>query len=162
MMKYLLCLLAFLGIVSCSTSQVSKYSKIEYEVGPCFGFCPIYKISIDAERNAVLEAEHFNFSEGEGRADFDKPREGTFRSVVSQEDFNQLIALTNKANVESLQDIYQNKNIMDASKTHLRVFYNNGNKKDVLISAGNVPENLKNLTNFMVVLKKKLKWEKVN
>jgi hypothetical protein len=36
---------------------------------------PIYKITIDSNRTAILEAEHFNFSQGEGRGDLDKPRE---------------------------------------------------------------------------------------
>jgi hypothetical protein len=74
-MKYILSLLVFVGLMSCTTSQTTKYSKIEYEVGPCFGFCPIYKITIDSDRTAILEAEHFNFSQGEGRGDLDKPRE---------------------------------------------------------------------------------------
>ena len=89
-MKYLFSLMVFLGLMSCATSQTSKYSKIEYEVGPCFGFCPTYKITIDSDRNAILEAERFNFTKGGSKDDFSKPREGTFKAVISKEDYQKL------------------------------------------------------------------------
>ena len=161
-MKYLLSLLVLIGVMSCSTSQPSKYSKIEYEVGPCFGFCPVYKITIDADRNAILEAEHFNFSEGEGKGDFDKPREGTFKSTVSKEDYDKLIALTNDADVKNLKDSYIDKRIMDASKTNLRIYFSDGTKKDIAMSAGEKPEKLKALYTYISELKQKQNWQKIN
>ncbi|WP_028122042.1 DUF6438 domain-containing protein [Epilithonimonas tenax] len=160
-MKYLLSLVMILGLMSCTTSQVSKYSKIEYEVGPCFGFCPIFKMTIDSERNAVLEAEHYNFSQGEGRSDLDKPREGTFKSVINAEDYQKLTLLTDAANVKTLKDSYIDKRIMDASKSHLRIFFSDGSKKDIAISAGEKPEKLVALYTYMTELKKNQKWEKV-
>ncbi len=160
-MKYILSLLVFVGLMSCTTSQTTKYSKIEYEVGPCFGFCPIYKITIDSNRNAILEAEHFNFSQGEGRGDLDKPREGTFKSTVSKDDYDKLIALTDEANIKSLKDKYEDKQIMDASRTHLRVYFSDGGKKDIEISAGEKPEKLTKLYTYISELKQKQKWEKI-
>ncbi|OJX30718.1 MAG: hypothetical protein BGO86_11315 [Chryseobacterium sp. 36-9] len=160
-MKYILSLLVFVGLMSCTTSQTTKYSKIEYEVGPCFGFCPIYKITIDSNRNAILEAEHFNFSQGEGRGDLDKPREGTFKSTVSKDDYDKLIALTDEANIKSLKDKYEDKQIMDASRTHLRVYFSDGGKKDIAISAGEKPEKLTKLYTYISELKQKQKWEKI-
>lgn len=160
-MKYLLSLLIFLGLMSCTTSQVSKYSKIEYEVGPCFGFCPVFKITIDADRNAILEAEHFNFTEGGSKDDLNKPREGTFKSVITTEDYQKLIALADAADVKTLKDSYIDKRIMDASKTNLRVFFSDGTKKDIAMSAGEKPEKLKALYTFINELKQKQKWEKV-
>lgn len=160
-MKYLFSFLLFFGLMSCTTSQVSKYSKIEYEAGPCFGFCPIFKMTIDSDRNAVLEAEHYNFSQGEGRSDLDKPREGTFRSVISAADYQKLIMLTDAANVKTLKDSYVDKRIMDASKSNLRIFFSDGTKKDIAISAGEKPEKLVALYNYMTELKENQKWEKV-
>jgi len=161
-MKYLLSLLLLIGLMSCGTSQTSKYSKIEYEVGPCFGFCPIYKITIDTDKNAVLEAEHFNFSQGEGKGDLDKPREGTFKSTISPADYDKLITLTDAANVKSLSDSYIDKRIMDASKSNLRVYFSDGSKKDIALSAGEKPENLIALITYITELKKKQNWQKVN
>lgn len=159
-MKYLLNLLIFIGLMSCNSSQVTKYSKIEYEVGPCFGFCPIYKITISADKSAILEAEHFNFSEGGSREDFEKPREGTFKSVISKADFDKLMALTDEADIKSLDDKYEDKRIADASRTSLRIYFSDGTKKEITMSAGEKPEKLKMLYTFIDELKKNQKWEK--
>lgn len=160
-MKYLLSLMVFLGLMSCTTSQVSKYSAIEYEVGPCFGFCPTYKITIDSNRNAVLEAERFNFTEGGSKDDFSKPREGTFKAVISKEDYQKLIEATDAAQIKTLKDSYIDKQIMDASKVNLRVSFADGTKKDIAISAGEKPQKLIDLTTVISELKKNQKWEKV-
>ena len=159
-MKHIFNLLICMGLMSCNSSQVAKYSKIEYEAGPCFGFCPIYKITINADRSAILEAEHFNFSEGGDRSDFDKPREGTFKSVISKADFDKLMALTDEANVKSLNDKYEDKRIADASRTSLRIYFSDGIKKEITMSAGEKPEKLKTLYTFIDELKKNQKWEK--
>ncbi len=161
-MKYLLSLLLLIGLIACSTSQTSKYSKIEYEVGPCFGFCPIYKITVGTDKNAVLEAEHFNFSQGEGKGDLDKPREGTFKSKISSANYDKLITLTDMANVKSLSDSYIDKRIMDASKSNLRVYFSDGSKKDIAMSAGEKPKYLTALISFIDELKQKQNWQKVN
>lgn len=153
--------MVFLGLMSCTTSQVSKYSAIEYEVGPCFGFCPTYKITIDSNRNAVLEAERFNFTEGGSKDDFSKPREGTFKAVISKEDYQKLIEATDAAQIKTLKDSYIDKQIMDASKVNLRVSFADGTKKDIAISAGEKPQKLIDLTTVISELKKNQKWEKV-
>ncbi|RRQ46890.1 hypothetical protein DTW91_03050 [Chryseobacterium sp. SC28] len=160
-MKYLFSLMAVLGLISCTTSQVSKYSKIEYEVGPCFGFCPTYKITIDSQRNAILEAEHFNFTNGGSKDDMSKPREGTFKATVSVEDYKQLVAITDAAAIKELNDSYIDKRIMDASKTTLRITFPDGSKKEIKMSAGEKPTPLAELTNYIDEVKQKIQWEKV-
>lgn len=160
-MKYILSLLILIGLISCTSPKASKYSKIEYEVGPCFGFCPIYKIIINPDRTAILEAEHYNFSEGE-RGQLDTPREGTFKSIIGKEDFEKLIALTDAANVKTLNDSYEDKRIMDASKSYLRVYFSDGSKKEIKLSAGEKPEKLTALYKYISELKQNQKWEKVN
>lgn len=160
-MKYLFSLFIVLGLISCATSQNSKYSKIQYEVGPCFGFCPIYKITINPDRTAILEAEHFNFSEGGDRSDFEKPREGTFKSTIGKENFDKLIALTDAANVKSLADKYEDKRIMDASRTILTIGFFDGSQKEIKMSAGEKPAALKSLYTYISELKQNQKWEKV-
>ena len=160
-MKYLLSLMVFLGLISCTTSQVSKYSAIEYEVGPCFGFCPTYKITIDSNRNAILEAERFNFSEGGSRDDLNKPREGTFKATINTEDYQKLIIATDAANIKTLNESYIDKRIMDASKVNLRVTFSDGTKRDIAMSAGEKPKTLTDLTKVIDEIKRNQKWEKV-
>lgn len=153
--------LFFSGLTSCSSSQIPKYSKIEYEVGPCFGFCPIYKIIINFDRNAVLEAEHYNFSEGENASDLDKSREGTFKATISKENYNKLIFLTDDADIKILKDKYEDKKIMDASRTNLRVYFFDGSKKEILMYAGDKPEKLTKLCDFISNLKYHQQWKKI-
>lgn len=160
-MKYLFSLMVFLGLMSCATSQTSNYSKIEYEVGPCFGFCPTYKITIDSNRNAILEAERFNFTKGGSKDDFSKPKEGTFKATISQEEYQKLITLADAADVKTLKDSYIDKQIMDASKVDLRVFFTDGTKKEIQLSAGEKPEKLIAFYSYIDELKKNQKWEKV-
>lgn len=161
-MKYLFSLFIILGLISCTASQTSKYSKIEYDVGPCFGFCPIYKIIINADKTAILEAEHFNFSKGEGRGDLDKPREGSYRSIISKEDFDKLMTLADQANVKSLKGNYEDQRIMDASRTSLSIFFSDGSLKNIAMSAGEKPENLVKLVQYIIQLKEKQNWKKIN
>lgn len=161
-MKYLFSFLLMLGIISCTTSQVSKYSAIEYQVGPCFGFCPTYKITIDSNRNAILEAEHFNFSEGGTKDDLNKPREGTFKATLSTEDYKRLVDATDAANIKTLNESYIDKRIMDASKINLRVTFADGTKRDIAMSAGEKPKKLTDLTTLITEIKENQKWEKVN
>ena len=109
-MKYVFSLLAFVLLISCTTQKnSSQFSKIEYEAGPCFGFCPIYKMTINPDRTAVLEAERFNFSKGNSKDDFSKPREGTFTATIKKEDFDKLVVLLNDLDAKSLKDFYGNK-----------------------------------------------------
>lgn len=160
-MKYLFSLLFILGLMSCTTSQVTKYSAIEYQVGPCFGFCPTYKITIDSNRNAILEAEHFNFSEGGSKDDLNKPREGTFKATLSTEDYKRLVDATDAANIKTLNESYIDKRIMDASKVNLRVTFADGTKRDIAMSAGEKPKTLTDLTTLIDEIKQNQKWVKV-
>lgn len=82
------------------SKNTSKYSTIEYEAGACFGSCPIFKITINPDRTAVLEAEHFNFSKEFSKAEFSKPREGTFKGTIKQEDYDKLVALLDNLDVK--------------------------------------------------------------
>ena len=93
-MKQLLSLIVLILLFSCTPQNTnSKYSKIEYEAGPCFGFCPIFKLTINPDKTATLEAERFNFSKDPSKDDSSKPREGTFKATIKEADYHQLISL---------------------------------------------------------------------
>ena len=81
-MKYLLSFLTLVLLLNCSTNKTStKYAQVKYEAGACFGFCPIYKISINADRTAIFEAKRFNFSRDTSSSD---ENEGTFKGTIDQ------------------------------------------------------------------------------
>lgn len=161
-MKYLLSLFAAVILFSCGTQKnQSKYSVIEYEAGACFGFCPIYKMTIQSDRTAILEAEHFNFSKGKSKDEFSKPREGTFKTTIKEADYNKLISLLDDLDVKSLSEKYGERNITDLPTSFLRIKMNDGTAKNVEDYGKRGSEKLKVLYQFFEDLKQNQTWTKV-
>ncbi len=161
-MKYLLSLFAAVLLLSCSTQKSqSKYSTIEYEAGACFGFCPIYKMTIQADRTAVLEAEHFNFSKGTSKDEFSKPREGTFTTTIKEADYNKLVALLDGLDVKNLQDKYGSRNVTDLPTSYLRIKFADGTSKNTEDYGKRGSEKLIKVYQFFEDLKTNQQWTKV-
>ena len=161
-MKYVFSLLAFVLLMSCTAQKsTNQYSKIEYEAGPCFGFCPIYKMTINPDRTAFLEAERFNFTTSHSKDDFSKPREGTFTATINQKDFDKLVDLLNNVNPKSLNAYYGNKNVTDLPTSYLRLDFTDGSKKEVQDYGKNGSEKLKAVYNAFEDLKKSQKWTQI-
>ncbi|MDH6252881.1 hypothetical protein M2347_002608 [Chryseobacterium sp. H1D6B] len=163
-MKYLLSLFAFIFLLSCNSQNQnakSKYSVIEYEAGACFGFCPVYKMTINADRTAVLEAEHFNFTKTPSKDDFSKEREGTFTATIKESDYKKLVSLLDGLNVQSLKENYGNHNITDLSSAYLRIKFADGTSKNVKDYGKHGSEKLTELYQFFEKLKHNQQWVKV-
>lgn len=161
-MKYLFSLLALAFIFSCNSQKMtSKYSNIEYEAGPCFGSCPIYKMTINSDRTAVLEAEHFNFSKGGSKAEFSKPREGTFKTTIKETDYKKLTALLDGLNVKSLNEKYGTRNVTDLPTSFLRIKFQDGSEKNIEDYGKKGTEKLVAVYKFFEELKHNQQWQKV-
>ena len=161
-MKYLLTFLLSIVLLSCTTKNTSQYSKIEYEAGACFGFCPIFKMTINPDRTAVIDAQHFTFSDKRSKDEFSQPKEGTFKTTIKEEDFNKMIVLLNSANLKSLKDEYINRNITDLPTAYLRINYTDGTSKNIEDYGKNGTPKLKEISEFMEGLRLSQKWEKIN
>ncbi|WP_027377479.1 DUF6438 domain-containing protein [Kaistella palustris] len=161
-MKYLITLLIAALLVSCTTQNSSKYSKIQYEAGACFGFCPVFKLTVNPDRTAVIEAEHFTFSEGHSKDEFSKPREGTFKTTLKTEDYNRLLSLLENVNLKSLPDLFKNKNVSDLPTAYLRINYTDGTSKNIEDYGKNGTPKLRELYNFLEGLRQSQTWEKVS
>ena len=160
-MKYLSTLLFSLFLLSCSTQNSIKYSKIQYEAGACFGFCPIFKLIINPDRTAVIEAEHFTFTKGNSKGEFSQPKEGTFRATIKENDFIKLITLLDNANLNSLKDAYKNKNVSDLPTSYLRINFANGSSKNIEDYGKNGTPKLREIYDFMESLRMSQTWVKV-
>lgn len=145
-----------------NSGSTGKYSTIEYEAGACFGSCPIFKITIQPDRTAVLEAEHFNFSKGFSKSEFDKPREGTFKGTMKEADYNKLITLLDGLEVKSLKEKYGKRNITDLPTSHLRVQWADGTTKHVEDYGKKGTEKLSEVYQFFEDLRHNQQWTKVN
>ena len=141
-MKYLLGLCALIFLFSCNTFQKvnSKYSTIEY---------------------AVFEAEHFNFNDKPSKDEFSKPREGTFKGTIKEEDYNQLISLLDGLNVKGLNDKYGEHNITDLPTSYLRMKFADGTSKNVEDYGKRGSEKLSEVYKFFENLRKNQQWTKV-
>ncbi len=161
-MKYLLSLFAFVLLSSCGSQKMTaKYSTIEYEATPCFGFCPVFKMTINADRTAVFEAEHFNFSDRPSKDDFSKPREGTFKGTIKEADYNKLITLLDGLDVTSLNDKYGSHNVTDLPTSYLRIRFADGTSKNIEDYGKRGSEKLSQLYTFFENLRKNQQWTKV-
>ncbi|QOW10198.1 hypothetical protein Q73A0000_07395 [Kaistella flava (ex Peng et al. 2021)] len=156
-MKYVLSLFSFLLIVSCATTKTtSKYSKIEYSAGPCFGFCPIFKMTINSDRTATFEAERFNFS----RDTESQKSEGSFQGKIDQEHYNQLISLLDSL-PKDLKDDYGNKNVTDLPTSNLTLNYQDGHLKKVQDYGKRGTPELVKVYQFFEDLKTNQNWTKI-
>jgi len=161
-MKYILSFCALIFVFSCTSQKVNpKYSKIEYEATPCFGFCPVFKMTINPDRTAVFEAEHFNFSEKPSKDEFSNPREGTFTGTIKEEDYNTLLKLLDDLEVKNLKDKYGEKNITDLSTSYLRINFADGTSKNIQDYGKRGSEKLSKVYHFFENLRKNQDWTKV-
>lgn len=161
-MKYLLTLCLSVLMLSCATKSSSEYAKIQYEAGACFGFCPIFTMTINPDRTAVIDAQHFTFSKGNSKDEFSQPKEGIFKATITEAEYNKMITLLNGANLKSLNDEYINRNISDLPTAFLRVDFSDGTKKNIQDYGKNGTPKLKEIYTFMESLRETQKWEKVN
>ncbi|WP_426473527.1 DUF6438 domain-containing protein [Chryseobacterium balustinum] len=161
-MKYLFSLFSIIILFSCTSQKMSsKYSTIEYEAGACFGSCPIFKITINPDRTAVLEAEHFNFSKEFSKGEFDKPREGTFKTTIKEKDYKKLTALIDDLNIKNLNEKYGTRNITDLPTSYLRIKFEDESSKNIEDYGKRGSEKLSILYKFFEDLKHNQQWEKV-
>lgn len=161
-MKYLLSLFSILFLFSCTSQKMTaKYSTIEYEAGACFGSCPIFKMTINPDRTAVLEAEHFNFSKEFSKGEFDKPREGTFKTTIKESDYKKLTLLLDGLDLKSLNEKYGTRNVTDLPTSYLRVKLEDGSSKNIEDYGKRGSEKLSIVYKFFEDLKHNQQWEKV-
>ncbi|WP_419868438.1 DUF6438 domain-containing protein [Chryseobacterium sp. CT-SW4] len=161
-MKYIISVLALIFAFSCSSQKnPSEYSRIEYEAGACFGFCPVFTLTISPDKTAVLEAEHFNFTKNPSKADFSKEREGTFKTTIKDTDYSRLISLLDDLNVKNLNDKYGERNITDLPTSYLRIQFKDGTQKNIEDYGKRGNEKLMEVYKFFEDLRHNQQWVKV-
>lgn len=122
------------GFIDYNKRQVKhSIEKIEFSTSGCYGTCPVFSLVIDKERNSTFFAERFNFGTEEENMKkmssfFNNNREGTFKTVITEEDYNQILALLEYMNFAN----FQNKNMLyeeDSGSSILKITYDNGKEK---------------------------------
>ena len=157
-MKYLFSLVAMFLLVNCSTNKTTaQYSTITYEAGACFGFCPIYKMTINADQTAIFEAQRFNFSKDTSS----EKDEGTFSGKIDNVQYLKLVSILNSLNPKDLKDNYGNQNVSDLPTSYLTLNYKDGSMKKIKDYGKHGTPELEKLYQFFDDLKTNQNWTKI-
>lgn len=161
MRNLFLLLIALVTMSACQKPQ-SEITKITYEAGPCFGFCPNYKMTLLPDRSAIIEAERFTFSSPETKDWNGDTPEGTFKTVLSEASMQNVLKHIDKAHLERLGKKYGNYNITDLPTAYLTIQYSNGQQKHIEDYGKKGTMELAELYKVLESLRETEKWEKVN
>lgn len=160
-MKFFISLLIFSFLASCTTLPKNDYSTIEYEAGACFGFCPMFKLTVKPDRTAVIEAERFTFTEGHSKDDINGAKEGTFTATLSEQNYTALVSKLDKLNLSTMKTKYGDRNVTDLPTAKLTVTYADGSTKYIEDYGKNGTPQLAELWTFIEDLRKSEQWSKV-
>ena len=103
-------------------STDTPYSDIEwikFDAGGCFGSCPIFKMTIHEDGNAVYDAIMFN------------KLEGKFKTVIKKYNHQRLLLLIKKANISVIKSKYW-VSFTDHPSYILKVRFKNGKTKRIV------------------------------
>lgn len=149
------------GFIDYNEKPVKHFiEKIEFSTSGCYGTCPVFSLEIDKERNSIFVAERFNL--GTDEENMKKMlcynREGTFRSIIKQENYQQILELLEYMNFESLNNEYDEAQDDNQSST-LKITYDNGKVKTIEDNGLVGSYSLKKLYELLFELRKNQKWE---
>ncbi|AEW00189.1 hypothetical protein A4D02_28355 [Niastella koreensis] len=92
--------------------------EINFETSGCYGECPIFELSIKADKSANFNAIEYNDKKGE------------FKTIIDDSTYLQLIATINYIKLPSLKNKYR-VNWTDDQTVTLEIKYNNGQIKKI-------------------------------
>ncbi len=162
-MNYLFSLIAFMILSACANNtSETPYSQIQYKAGACFGTCPMFEMTINPDRTAIIDAERFTFEKAEIGSATSQEKEGTFRATITEQDYKTLITMLNDLDVKLLQPKYGSRNVTDLPTSYLTVNYYDGTKKTVEDYGKAGSPKLRNLYQFLEDLRFSQTWTKVD
>jgi hypothetical protein len=80
-MKHVLICLAALAGAALSAPASAQVTSISYETTPCFGFCPIYRATVNADGSGLFEGREHSRVQGERRFRITRAQ---FRALVAR------------------------------------------------------------------------------
>lgn len=127
--RAILCMLGAIALTACAPVAAPAYEptegpvEISLERTACFGFCPVYTVTINGEGEVVYQGRAFVNVVGERRA------------TISREAVQQLLARFDEIHFEQLRDEYINHGITDLP-SKIVTLTRNGRTKRVVDYAG--------------------------
>ena len=139
------------GQMDSSSSTQHKIEKIEYSTTRCFGTCPVFSLTINADKSAEWDAKMFNKINGEKIS-------GKFHSKINKKEYNEIVILLNEMDFEKLENNYQIE-YTDAQSSTLKITYDNGKTKAIQDYGLQGTEELKQLYKILFDLRENQKWK---
>jgi hypothetical protein len=102
-----------------NSPQTHQIEKIEYKTSGCFGTCPSFELVINSNKNAAYKPIAFN-----------KEKKGTFKSIIGNFQYDELIGLLNYVDFPNLKDSYS-VSWTDDQSSQLIVIYDGGKIKKI-------------------------------
>ncbi|NMH27917.1 DUF6438 domain-containing protein [Flavobacterium silvaticum] len=106
-----------------------RIQKILIQVWPCFGKCPFFKMELNADKSACLEAINYNYKVIKF-PEFSGEIRGVFTTNIKDKDFGGFIDLVNYLDFENLREEYT---VMysDAASVDIEITYDDGKVKKI-------------------------------
>ena len=120
--------------------------EINFSTSACYGTCPIFDLSINADRSTMYNAIEFNDIKGK------------FKTTLDTISFNKIIQTINLIALLSLKDDYRII-YTDAPTATLEIKFNNGEVKKISDYGENGTVGLKNLYDQLFALRQTQKWK---
>ncbi len=100
--------------------NICKIGKIEYETSGCFGTCPVFFLTINADSTSIWQGNKYDeIAKKEVR--------GVYKTIISKDKFEELIELLHYIDFEKLKNKYA-VNWTDDQSATLTITYNNNGK----------------------------------
>ena len=134
------------GCKTTTKTPVAGQQLVRAEVGRCFGACPVFNITVNADGSAVYEAIKFN-----------KDQSGKYQGTLKQEDLAKLQILIRQTNYANLQDTFRVQ-ISDMPAVNLYLPAKDGKVKHIYDYGEQGTPALKELYNFLTDLRTSQHW----
>lgn len=129
----------------------NNIEKIEFSTSGCFGTCPIFDLTINADRTIQWDAKRFNKIGN-------KEVKGDFNTTITKDKYTEIIDLLNYIDFVNLKDDYS-VNWTDDQTVTLQVTYNKGKIKTIKDYGMIGTRGLKKLYQLLYELRENQEWE---
>lgn len=134
--------------------NVENYTieKIEFSTTPCYGTCPVFKMTINKDKSAIFKPQYYNLSESE------KEEKQVLKTIIDNKSYNQIIKILNYINFPTLEKEYS-VSWTDDQTSILKITYNNGKVKTISDYGLTGTYGLRRLYEMIFELRKNQDWK---
>jgi hypothetical protein len=134
-----------------------KIEEIRFSATACFGPCPVFDLTIKADRSVIYEAKQNNYIFKAKKVA--RETKGRYNAIIDTATFNNLIQTINYINLSSLKNDYH---VLwsDAESVEIEIKFNDGNIKKIKDYGKRGTFGLVNLYNQLFALRNTQRWKK--